>query len=190
MQKACGHTLRCYHTLLAQGFRFYFTPLTGVLFTFPSRYWFTIGHQRVFSLGGWAPRIQTEFHVFRSTWDTARRRQDFMHGPVTLYGDTFQSLALSIHSCHVAVPQPQNRSPGLGCSPFVRHYLGNHGCFIFLRVLRCFTSPGIAHHTLWIQVWVARYLDGRGFPIRKSPDQSVFAAPRSLSQLITSFIAC
>jgi hypothetical protein len=29
-----------------------------------------------------------------------------------------------------------------------------------------------------------------GYPIRKSPDQSVFAAPRSLSQLITSFIAC
>ena len=28
-----------------------------------------------------------------------------------------------------------------------------------------------------------------GFPIRKSPDQSVFAAPRSLSQLTTSFIA-
>ena len=28
-----------------------------------------------------------------------------------------------------------------------------------------------------------------GFPIRKSPDQSVCATPRSLSQLITSFIA-
>ena len=28
-----------------------------------------------------------------------------------------------------------------------------------------------------------------GYPIRKSPDHSVFAAPRSLSQLITSFIA-
>ena len=27
-----------------------------------------------------------------------------------------------------------------------------------------------------------------GFPIRKSPDRSSFAAPRSLSQLITSFI--
>ena len=27
-----------------------------------------------------------------------------------------------------------------------------------------------------------------GFPIRKSPDQSSFAAPRSLSQLTTSFI--
>ena len=29
-----------------------------------------------------------------------------------------------------------------------------------------------------------------GFPIRTSTDQSLFAAPRSLSQLITSFIAC
>ena len=28
-----------------------------------------------------------------------------------------------------------------------------------------------------------------GFPIRKSPDQSLFAAPRRLSQRITSFIA-
>ncbi|RWK63309.1 MAG: hypothetical protein EOR56_34080 [Mesorhizobium sp.] len=29
-----------------------------------------------------------------------------------------------------------------------------------------------------------------GFPIRKSTDQRVFAPPRSLSQRITSFIAC
>jgi hypothetical protein len=29
-----------------------------------------------------------------------------------------------------------------------------------------------------------------GFPIRKSTDQRLFAAPRSLSQLITPFVAC
>ena len=29
-----------------------------------------------------------------------------------------------------------------------------------------------------------------GFPIRKSPDQSLLAAPRGLSQLAASFIAC
>ena len=29
-----------------------------------------------------------------------------------------------------------------------------------------------------------------GFPIRISPDQSVFAAPRSFSQLTASFIVC
>src|SRR5688572_16757733 len=65
MQKASGHkALRlCSHTLYAIGFRFYFTPLTGVLFTVPSRYLSTIGHQLVFSLGGWSLRIQTGFHV-------------------------------------------------------------------------------------------------------------------------------
>ena len=39
-----------------------------------------------------------------------------------------------------------------------------------------------------IPIWFSiRYL-AVGFPIRKSPDRSLFAAPRSLSQLITSFI--
>ncbi|SVB67852.1 uncharacterized protein METZ01_LOCUS220706 [marine metagenome] len=47
------------YCLYVHGFRFYFTPLTGVLFAFPSRYWFTIGQLGVFSLGGWSPHIQT-----------------------------------------------------------------------------------------------------------------------------------
>ena len=49
------------------GFRFYFTPLSGVLFAFPSRYWFTIGRSGVFSLGGWSPHVQTRFLVPRLT---------------------------------------------------------------------------------------------------------------------------
>ena len=61
----------------AHDFRVSFTPLTGVLFTFPSRYLCTIGRQLVFSLGGWAPRIQTGFHVSRPTWDTRRLTADF-----------------------------------------------------------------------------------------------------------------
>jgi hypothetical protein len=52
-------------------------PLTGVLFTFPSRYWFTIGHQGVFRLRGWSPRIHTEFHGLRATWDNARESHGF-----------------------------------------------------------------------------------------------------------------
>jgi hypothetical protein len=48
-------------------FQVYFTPLIGVLFTFPSRYLFTIGRLGVLSLGGWSPHVQTEFHVFRPT---------------------------------------------------------------------------------------------------------------------------
>ena len=30
---------------------------------------------------------------------------------------------------------------GLASSPFAHHYSGNRGCFLFLWVLRCFTSP-------------------------------------------------
>jgi hypothetical protein len=32
---------------------------------------------------------------------------------------------------------------GLGCFPFARHYSGNHYCFLFLCLLRCFSSAGL-----------------------------------------------
>jgi hypothetical protein len=32
-------------------------------------------------------------------------------------------------------------TPGLASSAFAHHYSRNHSCFLFLRVLRCFTSP-------------------------------------------------
>ena len=34
------------------GFRFYFTGITSLLFTFPSRYWFTIGEIKYLALAG------------------------------------------------------------------------------------------------------------------------------------------
>ncbi len=77
-------------------FQVCFTPLTGVLFTFPSRYWFTIGHHGVLSLGGWAPRIQTGFHVSRPTWDTARVSNVFDYRSFTFYGQTFQIVRLTL----------------------------------------------------------------------------------------------
>ena len=43
----------------------------GVLFTFPSRYYFTIGHSGIFSLTRWSSQIHTGFHVPHATWDTA-----------------------------------------------------------------------------------------------------------------------
>ena len=38
-----------------------------MLFTFPSRYLFTIGRIGVLRLGGWSPHVQTKFLVFRPT---------------------------------------------------------------------------------------------------------------------------
>ena len=51
------------------GFQVLFHSPPGVLFTFPSRYFSTIGHRGVFSLGGWAPRLPTRFLVSRGTLD-------------------------------------------------------------------------------------------------------------------------
>ena len=90
--------------------------------------------------------------------------------------------------CGPATPRSPFESHGLGSSAFARRYLRNHGCFLFLRVLRWFTSPGSPHPPM-------DSVDGNGcshplgFPIRTSPDHSLLAAPRGFSQLTTSFFA-
>ena len=56
--------------------------------------------------------------------------------------------------------------------------------FLFLRVLRCFSSPRSPHDTVMMAA-----LRRPGCPIRKSAGQGSFAPNRGLSQLITSFIA-
>ncbi|CAN0545067.1 unnamed protein product [Ectocarpus sp. 12 AP-2014] len=51
-----------------------------------------------------------------------------------------------------------------------------------------FQFPAFASYPYVFRI---RYLASKvGFPIRKSSDQSLFAAPQRLSQRITSFIAC
>ena len=81
--------------LVGTRFQSLFTPLDGVLFTFPSRYWFTIGHQGVFSLAGWSPPILTGFHESRDTWDTASSRFTYAYGAITRCGRSFQNVRLA-----------------------------------------------------------------------------------------------
>jgi hypothetical protein len=58
---------------------------------------------------------------------------------------TFPRHSAKVLQSDVEVLQPQagRNQLGLGSSPFARHYLGNHCYFLFLRVLRCFSSPGL-----------------------------------------------
>ncbi len=42
----------------------------GVLFTFPSRYWYAIGQTGIFRLTQRSGRIRTGFHGTRATWET------------------------------------------------------------------------------------------------------------------------
>ena len=91
MQKARGHPRRGSHSLQAHGFRYCFTPLSAVLFTFPSRYLCAIGLPGVFSLGGWCRRIRTGFLRSRLTQDTPPRSAGFAYGAVTLSRGPFQA---------------------------------------------------------------------------------------------------
>ena len=55
--------------LVSIRFQVLFHSPPGVLFTFPSQYYYSISHQVVFRVGRWSPRLPTEFHVIRSTLD-------------------------------------------------------------------------------------------------------------------------
>ena len=90
--------------------------------------------------------------------------------------------------CGPATPDSPFELPGLAYSDFARHYFRNHGCFLLLGVLRWFTSPGSPVHPMDSDER-NECSHSLGFPIRKSPDHSLLAASRSLSQLIASFIA-
>ena len=58
-------------------------------------------------------------------------------------------------SLHVRCPTtPDSKLSGLGSSRFARHYSGNRVFFLLLRVLRCFSSPGVPSPTLCIQVGI------------------------------------
>ena len=67
LQKVRGCAYKALPQLVDTGFQVLFHSPPGVLFTFPSRYWFTIGHSLVFSLAGWSRLIQTGFLVSRPT---------------------------------------------------------------------------------------------------------------------------
>ena len=63
LQKARRHPSRGLRLLVGARFQVLFHSPPGVLFTFPSRYWFAIGHRRVFSLGGWSPLLPAGLHL-------------------------------------------------------------------------------------------------------------------------------
>ena len=122
-----------------------------------------------------------------ATLDLPKLTQHFDYGAVTLFRLTFQKC--SSMRCDITLgsePLPyyydrfgllRFRSPLLPQS-FVY--------FLFLQVLRCFSSLGSLRKTM------DSSYDTTALPvvsslIRKSADHSLCATPRSLSQLVTSF---
>ena len=128
----------------AHGFRYCFTPLLGVLFTFPSRYLCAIGLPGVLSLGGWCRRIRTGLLRPRPTQGSGQVGKGYAYGAVTRCGAPFQAPSATLASSFSPALQPRARldARGLGWPPFARRYSGGHSCFPFLRLLGCFGSSG------------------------------------------------
>ena len=141
-----------------------------MLFTFPSQYLFTIGLSGVFSLGGWSPHIQTGFHVSRPTHLSSM-------------------YAFQIPGYHrLWLFFPEHSSKHIKTFGLIRvrsPLLTESLRFLFLRVLRCFSSPGLPPIVKAIGNSALPLL---GCPIRISTDQNLLAVPRGFSQLIASFI--
>ena len=105
LQKARRHATRALRLLVGTRFQVLFHSPPGVLFTFPSRYWSTIGHRRVFRVGGWTPQLPTGFHVSGGTRVPVGSRRGShctMTGPTT--------------------PAAPKLPPVCPRSPFARHY--------------------------------------------------------------------
>ena len=69
-----------------------------------------------------------------------------------LYRQTFQNVLLYLLT-DIVVLQPRfcRNKTGLGYFHFARRYYGNHYCFLFLRLLRCFSSARLRLSTSYLQ---------------------------------------
>ena len=139
--------------IVSNRFQVLFHSPPGVLFTFPSRYLSAIGHQVVFRLTKWSWQIHTGFLGPRATWDPHREVTRFRlreWHPLCLAfqcHSTITRLCNSLHPRQQMLMSPSTphaqRLPALARtwfglfrfrSPLLTEYL-------FLWVLRCFTSP-------------------------------------------------
>ena len=179
--------LRLLRLLAGARFQVLFHSPPGVLFTFPSRYYSLSVTWSYLAFGDGPPVFRLDFScpgVLRIPLPSARfRLRDFYplrSGFPTVFDYLARWLSWGPYPARIA-------TCGLGSSDFARHYSRNRSYFLFLRVLRCFSSPGSPHLLIYSVNDTATLLAVRS-RIRTSADLCSFAAPRGFSQLVTSFL--
>ena len=111
----------------------------------------------------------------------------FVYVTLTLSRQPSQTVRLKIRNAKCS-PNPEKISSlGLASSAFARHYLRNLGWFLFLALLRCFSSGGSPRTPI---LFNARWLTfcQPGFPIRISMDHWLLSPTHSFSQIAASFV--
>lgn len=142
MQKARRHPTKGLRPLVSTRFQVLFTPVFPVLFTFPSRYSFTIGLSGVCSLGGWCRRIQTGFLQPRPTQESSTVPNLLAYGILTLYDRLSHVVQLKLDNQMLRSYNPTVAVTTLVWAP-PRSLATTWGIicyFLFLPVLRCFSS--------------------------------------------------
>ena len=111
--------------------------------TFPSQYWFTIGLLGVFSLAGWSPRIQTGFHVSRPTQVPLSNYLTYLYRTITVFGRIFQNVPVREIISYERSYYPDDAvTTSVWALPrSIATTKGIDNFFLFLGVLRCFSSP-------------------------------------------------
>ena len=117
-----SHSLIVLHLLVSIGFQVLFHSPPGVLFTFPSRYYSAIGHQVVFSLGGWSPLLPTRFHVPCGTLVPAALLPLSPTGLLPPLVPLSSGVRLDSSVALPALNPGRPKTSGLGSSPFARRY--------------------------------------------------------------------
>ena len=86
----------------------------------------------------------TSHKVSRVSWysGSCHVSSAFTYGAFTLCGRLSQNRSVSFQESLMQSVTPECTHSGLGSSAFARRYLQNRVFFLFLRVLRCFSSPG------------------------------------------------
>ena len=107
----------------------------------------------------------TSHKVSRVSWyfGSCRLCPVFRYGAFTLSGRLSQNRSLNLPQWLVQSVTPACTHAGLGSFHFARRYSGNRVFFLFLRLLRCFSSPGSLPY---VMDW---RMDDRGLLCRVSP---------------------
>ena len=108
--------------LVGKRFQVLFHSPPGVLFAFPSRYWFTIGRQGVFSLGRWSSRIHAGFLVSRATQVPPGALTISPTGLSPPLERLSKRFGYRLNFPYDGPTTPKNMFFGLGSSLFARHY--------------------------------------------------------------------
>ncbi len=176
--------------LAGTGFQVLFHSPPGVLFTFPSRYYSLSVTKEYLALRGGPRTFRQGFTCLVLLWILSRFSRFRIRGFHSLWRELSISLLLAA-SIDYTVRTPRSKLPGLGSSAFARRYLRNHFCFLFLRLLRCFSSPGSLRIPM-DSVYGDRSLSCRVAPfryLRVKAYLQLTAAFRSLSRLSSALSA-